>query len=91
MANPAPVLGLAYCSTSQNLLGSIHESLLWCFKSFFNAIRGCLGFVFCNREKCRKEVGRVVGEGENMRRVERSVSGRSESSSGEEEEEVEGG
>ena len=44
------------------------------------------------REKCGKEVGRVVGEGENMRRVEtRSVSGRSESSSGEVEEEVEGG
>ena len=42
------------------------------------------------REKCGKEVGRVVGEGENMRRVERSVSG-SESSSGEGEEEVEGG
>ena len=38
------------------------------------------------REKCGKEVGRVVGEGENMRRVERS-----ESSSGEVEEEVEGG
>ena len=34
---------------------------------------------------------RVVGEGEKMRRVERSVSGRSESSSGEVEEEVEGG
>ena len=44
------------------------------------------------REKCRKEVGRVVGEAwENMRRVERSGSGRSESSSGEVEEEVEGG
>ena len=43
------------------------------------------------REKCGKEVGRVVGEGENIRRVERSVSGRSESSSGEVEEEVEGG
>ena len=44
------------------------------------------------REKCGKEVGRVVGEGEKMRRVERShVSGRSESSSGEVEEEVEGG
>ena len=28
------------------------------------------------REKCRKEVGRVVGEGEKMRKVERSVSGR---------------
>ena len=39
------------------------------------------------REKsCGKEVGRVVGEGENMRRVERT-----ESSSGEVEEEVEGG
>ena len=37
-------------------------------------------------EKCGKEVGRVVGKGENMRRVERS-----ESSSGEVEEEVEGG
>ena len=41
-------------------------------------------------------MGRVVGEGENMRRVEksvsgRSVSGRSESSSGEVDEEVEGG
>ena len=36
-------------------------------------------------------MGRVVGEGENMRRVERSVSRRSESSSGEAEEEVEGG
>ena len=36
-------------------------------------------------------MGRVVGEGENMRRVERSVSGRSESSSGEVEEEVEEG
>ena len=36
-------------------------------------------------------MGRVVGEGENMRRVERSVSGRSESSRGEGEEEVEGG
>ena len=34
------------------------------------------------REKCGKEVGRVVGEGENMRREKRSVSGRSESSSG---------
>ena len=43
------------------------------------------------REKCGKEVGRVVGEGENMRRVERSVSRRSESSRGEGEEEVEGG
>ena len=44
------------------------------------------------REKsCGKEVGRVVGKGEKMRRVERSVSGRSESSSGEGEEEVEGG
>ena len=43
------------------------------------------------REKCGKEVRRVVGEGENMRRVERSVNGRSESSSGEVEEEVEGG
>ena len=43
------------------------------------------------REKCGKEVGRVVREGENMRRVERSVSGRSESSSGEVEEEVERG
>ena len=32
------------------------------------------------REKCGKEVGRVVGEGEKMRRVERSVSGRSGSS-----------
>ena len=38
------------------------------------------------REKCGKEVGRVIGEGENMRRVERI-----ESSSGEVEEEVEGG
>ena len=38
------------------------------------------------REKCGKEVERVVGEGENMRRVERS-----ESSSGEGEEEGEGG
>ena len=37
-------------------------------------------------EKCGKEVGRVVGEGENMRRIERS-----ESSSGDVEEEVEGG
>ena len=36
-------------------------------------------------------MGRVVGEGENMRRVERSVSGRSEICSGEVEEEVEGG
>ena len=36
-------------------------------------------------------MGRVVGEGENMRRMERSVSGRSESSSGEVQEEVEGG
>ena len=36
-------------------------------------------------------MGRVVGEWENMRRVERSVSGRSESSSEEGEEEVEGG
>ena len=43
------------------------------------------------RRKCEKEVERVVGEEENMRRVERSVSGRSESSSGEVEEEVEGG
>ena len=43
------------------------------------------------REKCGKEVGRVVGEGEKMRRVEKSVSGRSESSSGEVEEEVEEG
>ena len=43
------------------------------------------------RQKCGKEVGIVVGEGENMRRVERSVSRRSESSSGEVEEEVEGG
>ena len=43
------------------------------------------------REKCGKEVGRVVGEGKNMRKVERSVSGRSESSSGKGEEEVEGG
>ena len=43
------------------------------------------------REKCGKEVGRVVGKGENMRRVERSVSRRSESSSGKGEEEVEGG
>ena len=43
------------------------------------------------REKCGKEVARVVGDGKNMRRVERSVSGRSESSSGEVEEEVEGG
>ena len=44
------------------------------------------------REKCGKEVGRVVGKGENMKRVERSVSGRSESSySGEVEEEGEGG
>ena len=43
------------------------------------------------REKCGKEVGRVVGEGEKMRRVEKNVSGRSESSSGEVEEEVEGG
>ena len=38
------------------------------------------------REKCGKEVGRVVGEEENMRKVERS-----EFSSGEGEEEVEGG
>ena len=38
------------------------------------------------RERCGKEVERVVGEGENMRRVERS-----ESCSGEVEEEVEGG
>ena len=37
-------------------------------------------------EKCGKEVGRVVGEEENMRRVERS-----EISSGEVEEEVKGG
>ena len=37
-----------------------------------------------------KGSGRVVGKGEKMRRVERSVSGRSESSSGEVEEEVEG-
>ena len=43
------------------------------------------------REKCGKEVGRVVEEGQNMRRVERSVSGRSEICSGEVEEEVEGG
>ena len=43
------------------------------------------------RQKCGKEVGRVVGEEENMRRVERSVSGRSEISSGEVQEEVEGG
>ena len=43
------------------------------------------------RKKCGKEVGRVVGEGKNMRRVERSVSGRSEICSGEVEEEVEGG
>ena len=43
------------------------------------------------REKCGKKVGKVVGEGENMRRVERSVSGRSEIYSGEVEEEVEGG
>ena len=43
------------------------------------------------REKCGKEVERAVGEGEKMRRVEKSVSGRSESSSGEVEEEVEGG
>ena len=43
------------------------------------------------REKCGKEVGRVVGEGEKMRRVEKSLSGRSESSSREVEEEVEGG
>ena len=43
------------------------------------------------RQKCEKEVGRVVGEEENMRRVERSVSGRNKSSSGEVEEEVEGG
>ena len=43
------------------------------------------------REKCGKEVGRVVGEGEKMRRVERSVSGRSEIFSREVEEEVEGG
>ena len=43
------------------------------------------------REKCGKEVGRVVGEGENMWRVERSVSGRSEICSGEVEEEVERG
>ena len=43
------------------------------------------------RQKCGKEVGRIVGEGENMRRVERSVSGRSESSSGEVEEEMKGG
>ena len=43
-------------------------------------------------KSCGKEVGRVVGEGEKMRRVERSVSGRSESSySGEVEEEGEGG
>ena len=43
------------------------------------------------RERCGKEVERVVGEGEKTRRVEKSVSGRSESSSGEVEEEVEGG
>ena len=43
------------------------------------------------KKSCRKEVGRVVREGENMRRVERNVSGRSESSSGEVEEVVEGG
>ena len=45
------------------------------------------------REKlCGKEVERVVGEGEKMRRVERSVSGRSENSySREVEEEGEGG
>ena len=45
------------------------------------------------REKsCGKEVGRVVGKGEKMRRMERSVSGRSESSyNGEVEEEGEGG
>ena len=43
------------------------------------------------KEKCGKEVERVVGEGKNMRRVERSVSRRSESSRGEGEEEVEGG
>ena len=44
------------------------------------------------REKCGEEVGRVIGEGDNMRRMERSVSGRSgRSVSGEVEEEVEGG
>ena len=43
------------------------------------------------RQKCGKEVGRVVEEGENMKRVERSVSGRNEICSGEVEEEVEGG
>ena len=43
------------------------------------------------REKCGKEVEKVVGEEKNMRRVERSVSERSEISSGEVEEEVEGG
>ena len=43
------------------------------------------------RQKCGKEVGRVVGEEEIMRRVERSVSRRNEICSGEVEEEVEGG
>ena len=38
-----------------------------------------------------KGSGESCREGEKMRRVERSVSGRSESSSGEVEEEVEGG
>ena len=38
------------------------------------------------REKCGKEVGRVVGKGENMKKVERS-----DSSKGEVEEEGEGG
>ena len=33
LANPTPVLGLACCSISQNLLESTHESILWCFKS----------------------------------------------------------
>ena len=37
------------------------------------------------REKCGKEVGRVVGEGENMRRVERSCRGRGEHEESEEE------
>ena len=81
------------CTNADNSKGENTEIADKHNKRISRSIQGNeIEIVMQRREKsCGKEVGRVVGEGEKMRRVERSVSGRSESSSGEVEEEVEGG
>ena len=77
------------CTNAGNIKGKNTENADKHNKGISSSIQGRI--VMHRRQKCGKKVGRVVGEEENMRRVERSVSGRSESSSGEVEEEVEGG